>query len=117
MSKEDYRTEILRALQARNRACSQFERIFERYDALTESINILASKSSRQKQRSRAVTENEASAETERLNNELAELYKKQASNAQQLIDTSNKLAFVQKELEKITLEHGEHESEGMLQC
>ena len=30
MSKEDYRTEILRALQARNKACSQFERIFER---------------------------------------------------------------------------------------
>jgi hypothetical protein len=47
----------------------------------------------------------DTSEETERLNNELAELYKKQASNAQQLIDTSNKLAFVQKELEKITVE------------
>ncbi|KAH7722783.1 hypothetical protein AAVH_09735 [Aphelenchoides avenae] len=58
------------------------------------------------RQRNRSTAEDTASGEeVEALRQELAEVYKKKAINDQQLIDTNNKLAVVEKELKKVTKE------------
>ncbi|KAH7702653.1 Autophagy-related protein 16-1 [Aphelenchoides avenae] len=59
------------------------------------------------RQRNRSTADDAASGEeVEALRQELGEVYKKKAINDQQLIDTNNKLAVVEKELKKVTKEY-----------
>jgi len=106
----DYRNIILENLKKRNKKCAQFERVFQSYNALSEKLTYFAAQNSKLRQRTRGVSESGLadSEAIEKLQKELDNVYRLKATNDQQLIDTNNKLAAVEKNLQEISIERDE---------
>uniref|UniRef100_A0A915D7K1 Autophagy-related protein 16 domain-containing protein n=1 Tax=Ditylenchus dipsaci TaxID=166011 RepID=A0A915D7K1_9BILA len=100
-NEKNYRSIILSRLKTRDRQCAQFSRIFASYDALSESFNHLLSKNNKAVLRKRSTTEggDDDGEEVEKLQIELADVYKQKAINDQRLIDANLKLKDLEKQL------------------
>uniref|UniRef100_A0AC34GA25 Autophagy-related protein 16 domain-containing protein n=1 Tax=Panagrolaimus sp. ES5 TaxID=591445 RepID=A0AC34GA25_9BILA len=114
-STSDFRTVILQNLQRRNRRCAQFERVFQSYTALSDSLNYLVVQNSKLRQQkggggnggSDSANVNDEVAE--QLRKELDQVYRKKANNDQQLIEAKNQLADLEKQLNQISFERDKY--------
>uniref|UniRef100_A0AC35FPZ9 Autophagy-related protein 16 domain-containing protein n=1 Tax=Panagrolaimus sp. PS1159 TaxID=55785 RepID=A0AC35FPZ9_9BILA len=113
-STSDFRTVILQNLQRRNRRCAQFERVFQSYTALSDSLNYLVVQNSKLRQQKGGGSGNGESGNVnneaaEELKKELDRVYRLKAINDQQLIEAKNQLAELEKQLNQISLERDKH--------
>jgi autophagy-related protein 16 len=112
-STSDFRTVILQNLQRRNRRCAQFERVFQSYTALSDSLNYLVVQNSKLRQQKGGGGNGESgnvnNEAAEELKRELDRVYRLKAINDQQLIEAKNQLAELEKQLNQISLERDKH--------
>jgi autophagy-related protein 16 len=109
-STSDFRSVILQNLQKRNRKCAQFERVFQSYSALSDSLNYLVAQNSKLRQQKGGSDSGNVNNEAaEELRKELDRVYRLKAINDQQLIEAKNQLTELEKQLIQISLERDRH--------